>query len=86
MKLKCDEPLSDFAFSFNLRRYIQGLAVGMFSVAPPIAIITVAIVASISLSGVYGVAISAVGRGLHSSTFRLNLSAFCRIGVQLGVV
>ena len=26
------------------------------------------------------------GRGLHSSTFRLNLSAFCGIGVRLGVV
>jgi hypothetical protein len=26
------------------------------------------------------------GRGLHSSTFRLNLSAFCGIGVHLGVV
>ena len=28
----------------------------------------------------------AVGRGLHSCTFWLNLSAFCGIGVQLGVV
>ena len=26
------------------------------------------------------------GRGSHSSTFRLNLSAFRGIGVQLGVV
>jgi len=26
------------------------------------------------------------GRGLHSSTFRLNFSAFCGIGVHLGVV
>ena len=26
------------------------------------------------------------GRGLHWSTFRLNLSAFCGIGVHLGVV
>ena len=26
------------------------------------------------------------GRGLHSSTFRLNLSAFCRIGVHSGIV
>jgi hypothetical protein len=26
------------------------------------------------------------GRGLHSSTFRLNLSALCGIGVHLGVV
>jgi hypothetical protein len=26
------------------------------------------------------------GRGLHSSTFRHNVSAFCGIGVQLGIV
>jgi hypothetical protein len=24
LKLKCDEPLSNFAFNFNLRRYIKG--------------------------------------------------------------
>ena len=24
MKLKCDEPLSSFAFNFNLRRYAMG--------------------------------------------------------------
>jgi len=28
---------------------------------------------------------SHVGRGLHSSTFRLNVSAFCGIGVHLGI-
>ena len=28
----------------------------------------------------------ATGRGLHSPTFRLNLSAFCRIGVHPGIV
>jgi len=27
-----------------------------------------------------------VGRGLHSSTFRLNVSAFCGRGVHVGVV
>ena len=27
LKLKCDEPLSNFAFKFNLRRYLQQLAV-----------------------------------------------------------
>jgi hypothetical protein len=26
------------------------------------------------------------GRGLHSSLFRLNVSAFCSMGVNLGVV
>jgi hypothetical protein len=28
----------------------------------------------------------AAGRGLHSSTLQLNLSAFCRIGVHSGAV
>jgi len=28
----------------------------------------------------------AKGRGLHSPTFRLNLSAFCGTGLHLGVV
>ena len=28
LKLKCDEPLSNFAFSFNLRCYIKGVTTG----------------------------------------------------------
>jgi alkylation response protein AidB-like acyl-CoA dehydrogenase len=28
LKLKCDEPLSNFAFSFNLRRYKEGTRSG----------------------------------------------------------
>jgi len=33
-----------------------------------------------------GILLLLVGRGLHSSTVRLNLIAFCRIGVYLGIV
>ena len=40
---------------------IQGLSVGMFSTLPPIVIITVAIVLSLKMCGVFGVAIAAVG-------------------------
>jgi K(+)-stimulated pyrophosphate-energized sodium pump len=40
---------------------IQGLAIGMFSTGPPIVIIVCAIVISMNLSGVFGVAIAAVG-------------------------
>ena len=40
---------------------IQGLSVGMFSTLPPIAIITVSIVLSLKMCGVFGVAIAAVG-------------------------
>ena len=25
LKVQCDDPLSDFAFNFNLRRYVQAL-------------------------------------------------------------
>eukprot|EP01023_Acetabularia_acetabulum_P065850 TRINITY_DN8773_c0_g1_i5.p1 TRINITY_DN8773_c0_g1~~TRINITY_DN8773_c0_g1_i5.p1 ORF type:complete len:537 (-),score=142.50 TRINITY_DN8773_c0_g1_i5:49-1659(-) len=40
---------------------IRGLAVGMFSTSAPILVITVSIVIALKLSGVYGVAIAAVG-------------------------
>jgi hypothetical protein len=39
-----------------------------------------------SLKGPEEVEAGAGGRGLPSSTFRLNSGAFCRIGVHLGVV
>jgi len=61
LKLNCDVLLSTSAFTFNLRRYLLGLACA-------------------------GVQTLLSGRGLHSSTFRLNSSAFCGIGVQLGIV
>eukprot|EP01025_Chloroclados_australasicus_P030750 TRINITY_DN30939_c0_g1_i1.p1 TRINITY_DN30939_c0_g1~~TRINITY_DN30939_c0_g1_i1.p1 ORF type:complete len:781 (+),score=132.06 TRINITY_DN30939_c0_g1_i1:78-2420(+) len=40
---------------------IRGLAVGMFSTSAPILVITFSIVVALKLSGVYGVAIAAVG-------------------------
>ena len=49
LKLKCDEPLSTFAFKFNLRRYNKEKQFGAYNAW-------------------------AMGRGLHSSTFQLNLS------------
>jgi len=50
LKLQYDEPLSNFAFKFNLRRYNKALK-----------------------------EVNAVvhGRGIHSSTFKLNISTVC---------
>jgi hypothetical protein len=53
LKLKYDEPLSNFAFKFNLRRYLLAVRTLFFNLV--------------------------LGRGLHSSTFRLNVSTFCGI-------
>lgn len=39
---------------------IAGLAVGMFSTVPPVLFLVVAIVISLALSGIYGVALAAV--------------------------
>ena len=67
MKLKCDEPLSNAAFKFNLRRYKMEKDYNIRMPAilqPPRLELMVAIVA-------------APGRGLHSSTSQLNLSRVC---------
>lgn len=40
---------------------IQGLAVGMLSTVPPVIVVIVAILLSVYLGGIYGVAVSAVG-------------------------
>ena len=62
LKLKYDEPLSNFAFKFNVRRYAEvGLGVGL------------------RVSGKAAAFMQKVGRGLHWSTFRHNVSAFCGI-------
>ena len=62
MKLKHLKLLSSFTFKFNLRRYTTGV----FS--------------TVGTTGVRGNnkyrGSAAVGRGLHSSTFQLNLSLF----------
>jgi len=58
LTLKSDEPLSNVAFKFKLRRYNWVLALML----PKI------VIAELKS-----------GRGLHSSTFRLNVSTFCGI-------
>jgi coproporphyrinogen III oxidase-like Fe-S oxidoreductase len=58
--LKCEEPLSNVAFKFNLLRYILAALDARFGVEPD---------AEISME-------IDPGRGLHSSTFQLNLSQF----------
>ena len=59
LKLECDEPLSEFAFKFNLRRYSEeGGDVDLRDKQDD------------------HDAYEAFGRGLHSSTFQLNVSAF----------
>jgi len=67
--MKYGNPLSNVAFEFNLRRYNEGDAhVGLdFEIRntyPPVAYVD------------DGVTLRAAGRGLHSSTFQLNLSRF----------
>jgi len=73
LKLAADEPLSNFAFKFNLRRYTMGVAhvnlrrvlddaeTGHTAANPPIHFCDI------------------VGRGLHLSTIRLNVSTVCGI-------
>jgi len=53
LKLNYDEPLSNFAFNCNLRRYTMVSEMG------------------------FDVAASALGRGLHSFPFQLNLTCLC---------
>jgi hypothetical protein len=74
--LNHDEPLSTFAFDFNLRRYSMGPGVeqdAAYAAAPSPASPTPTRAMTDSAVTVN------VGRGLHSSTFRLNVSTFCWI-------
>ena len=63
LKLKQDKLLSNFAFNFNLRRYSETLYIPANSLTS----------GSTYYLRVVG---CVVGRGLHSSTFQLNLSRF----------
>ena len=73
LNLRYDGLLSDVAFRFNLRRYNQG---GRENVEEAFAYVVQEYLTDITASG----------RGLHSFTSRLNLSAFHGIGVRVGVV
>ena len=66
MKLNYDELLSSFAFKINLRRYNEDDDVLAQDVDTLLESIPVKL-------------LELAGRGLHSSTFRLNASTFCGI-------
>jgi len=71
LKLKYEEPLSDFGFKFNLRRYTE--VEGTME----------AVCGRVKARRVFGkLAFLSLedesGRGLHSSTFRLIVSTFVR--------
>jgi len=72
LKLKCDELLSNFAFKIKLRRYTLA---GVAFLANAEACGLGGGVAALARAGGGGGRDG--GRGLHSSTFRLNVSAFC---------
>ena len=65
LKLKYDELPSNFAFKFNLRRYSEGS-----KTIPCNAVGDFSIAGHATMKGL------SLGRGVHSSTFQLNLSHF----------
>jgi len=74
--LRYDEPLSSFAFNFNVCPNVSVIAVKISLHAA---------LAKTRVEDYYfpaksGASIAAVGRGLNSSTFRLNVSACCGTG------
>jgi len=94
LKLKCDILLTTFAFKFNLRRYnvvAPPLEPVIVAACPAAAATLEDSAAAITLHGTLIADLVAVdspgegtGRGLHSSTCRLNVSAFCGIGGAFG--
>ena len=78
LKLKCDEPLSNFGFNFNLRLYNTALLGGGVYLLGEKA--TLASGAQALITNNFASIdpdISTRGRGFHSSTSQLNLSRFC---------
>ena len=67
LKLKCGSPLSNFAFNNNLRRYPKAFE------SPNGDVRSTAVKVTLECCAL-------AGRGLYSSTFRLNFSATCGIG------
>jgi len=77
LKLKCDEPLSSFAFKFKCRRYTTEVQFkdersGNFQI--------IIIPTTKLLISKEGPTVEEVGRGLNSSTSQLNLSDVYGIG------
>jgi hypothetical protein len=97
LKLKCDRPLSNFASNFNLRRYAvvrhglhaycnvagQGEEGGAAATVWSVDAARVCRVKAAKLLDTAPAVGGGGGRGLHSSTSRLNVSAFCGTGGAL---
>jgi hypothetical protein len=91
LNLEHDKLVSNFAFKFNLRRYSEGLYEGILQevqLAPFFSAALLGVPRTLddlpSLDPELHRSLLQVarynGRGLHSSTFRLNLSASCGTG------
>jgi hypothetical protein len=87
-KLNCDEPLSNFAFKFELRRYAEVVRLDQLRRACTHLGLSQPSDAELQAMDSYSghqedfevvrrsMAAGGAGRGLHSSTFQLNLSRF----------
>jgi len=89
LKLKSDILLSTSAVKFNLHRYVEAAHLGLMlrhcegilaKVSGANQIYTAALGASFPHFHAHMVPVYEGGRGLHSSTFRLNLSTCCGTG------
>ena len=94
MKLKCVEPLSNFAFNFDLRRYTMAFPVSLYSgttIRPGIVLdirnfkwmnFLVAQKVFFLINPSIGELALQVGVVGHSSTFRIDLSCFAYIATH----